>query len=149
MAVFGTRLAVLRMATQAAPTTFADFTADVSDVRIKSAESDSDFVSFAEAASGGARKYTLVVTTRQDNATTALWYKAWNEAGQTAPYEFWPNGRPGTGTATASQPKYTGSVVITEPEGDFVGGEANKSTTSVFTAEFEWDCTGKPVLGIS
>jgi hypothetical protein len=149
MAVFGTRAAVLRMATQAVPATFADYTADSADIRIKTEESDSDFTSFVDAAAGGARKYTLAVTLRQDNAVTSLWYKAWNETGQTAPYEFWPMGRPGSGTATPAQPKYTGSVVITEPDGDFVGGEANKSTTAVFTTEIEWVCTAKPVLGIA
>lgn len=149
MAVFGTRAAVLRLATQAVPGTFADYTADVAEVRIDSDESDSDFLSFAEAAAGGARKYTLVMTLRQANDTTGLWYKAWNEAGQTAPYEFWPNGRPGTGTPSATQPKYSGSVVIKEPNGTFIGGEANNSTTAVFTSEFEWDCTAKPTLAVS
>lgn len=149
MAVFGTRALVLRLATQAAPTVFADYTGDVSDARIRSADSDSDFLSFAEAAAGGARKYTLVLTLRQDNATTALWYKAWAETGNTVPYEVWPNGRPGTGTPSATQPRFAGSVVVKEPDGDMVGGEANNSTTSVFTAEYEWDCTGKPTLSVS
>jgi hypothetical protein len=149
MAVFGTRAAVLRLATQAVPATFADYTADVSNVVLKTEESDSDFVTFVEAAAGGARKYTLAMTLRQDNATTSLWYKAWNETGQTAPYEFWPMGRPGGGTATPTQPKFTGSVVIVEPEGDFIGGGADKSATSVFTTELEWQCTAKPTLGIA
>lgn len=149
MAEWGTRAAVIRFATQAVPATFAEYTSAVSEVRLKAEESDSDFVSFADAAAGGARKYTLVMTLKQDNAVTALWYKAWNETGQTAPYEFWPNGRPGGGTATATQPKFTGSVVITEPDGDYIGGEADKSTTKYFTTQFEWATTGKPVLGIS
>jgi hypothetical protein len=149
MPVFGTRALVLRLATQAVPGTFADYTAEVSDVRIKTEESDSDFVTFTEAAAGGARKYTLGMTLRQDSATVALWYKAWAEAGQTAPYEVWPAGRPAGGTPTAAQPRFVGSVVIVEPEGDFVGGEADKSATAVFTTEVEWQTTAKPTLQIA
>lgn len=142
MAEWGTRSLVFRLGA-------TDYSSAVSKVRIKSAETDADFVSFADAAAGGLRKYTLVMTLKQDNATTALWYYAWSQAGQTVAYEVWPNGRPGGGTATPTQPKFTGNVVVSEPDGDLVGGDADPSTTKYFTTEFEWDCTGKPTLGIS
>jgi hypothetical protein len=121
----------------------------VSDVRITSGESDSDFLTFAAAAAGGSREYFLAMTMRQDNATTSLWSKAWSETGQTAPYEVWPNGRPGGGTPTATQPRFVGSVVIKEPDGDFVGGEADNSTSAVFTTEVEWQTTARPGLQIA
>jgi len=142
MAEWGTRALVLRIGG-------TDYTGSVNKVRIKTGETDSDFVSFLEAANGGARKYKLVMTLKQDNATTALWYFAWSGNGSTVAYEVWPNGRPGTGIATPAQPKFTGNVVVMEPDGDLVGGDADPSTTKYFTTEFEWDCTAKPTLGIS
>lgn len=142
MAEWGTRLLVLRIAS-------TDYSDAVSKCRIRSGDSDADFVSFAQAAAGGARKYQLVSTLKQDNATTSFWYFAWSQAGQTVTYEVWPNGRPVSGTATAAQPKFSGSVVVMEPDGDFIGGDADASPTKYFQSEFVWDCTAKPVMAIS
>ena len=55
MAALGTRALVLEMATAAAPTVFTDHTAAAATVKISTAESDSDFVTFVDAAAGGAR----------------------------------------------------------------------------------------------
>ena len=142
MAEWGTRSLVLRVAG-------ADYSATVSKCRIRAGETDADFVSFAEAAAGGARKYRLVMTLKQDNASSALWFFAWAQAGQTVAYEVWPNGRPANGIATPTQPKFSGTVVVMEPDGDLIGGDADPSATKVFTSEFEWDCTAKPVLATS
>lgn len=148
MPAFGTRALVLRMATAAAPSTFVDYTDEVSAVRIATTESDTDFVTFADAAAGGAREYSLVLTLVQDSATSALWYKIWDEAGDTVPYEVWPNGYNG-GTASTTYPKFSGSVVITEPDGDLVGGDADASTTARFVSEVTWVCTAKPTMTTS
>lgn len=125
-----------------------DFTGAVKDVRIKSSETDSDFVSFADAAAGGARDYTLAITLKQDTDSTSLWYYIWNEAGATNTYEVWPNGYNG-GTATTTYPKFSGSVIIQDPDGDLIGGEANASATMRFVSEVEWKCTAKPTLTVS
>ncbi len=149
MPELGTRAAVLRLATQSSPSTFADYTDEVSNVQIVPADSDSDFVTFAQAAAGGAKDYTLVITMKQDTSTTALWYKIWDEAGDTVPYEFWPNGY-NAGTASTTYPKFSGSVVISEPDGNpLIGGEADKSATARFTTDVEWECTGRPVMTTS
>lgn len=148
MPALGTRALVFRMATEGAPTTFVDYTDEVSNVQITSTESDTDFVTFADAAAGGAREYSLVITMAQDTATSALWYKIWNEAGDTVPYEVWPNGYNG-GTETTTYPKFDGSVVITEPDGALIGGEADASTTARFVSEVTWVCTGKPTMTTS
>lgn len=142
MAEWGTRSLVLRV-------NGTDYSAAVSKVRIKSGETDADFVSFADAAAGGLRKYKLVMTLKQDDAAGALWFFAWSQPGQTVPYEVWPNGRPGGGTATPAQPKYSGNVIVLEPDGDLIGGDADPSTTKYFTSDFEWDCTAKPTRAIS
>lgn len=142
MAEYGTRALVLRIGA-------TDYSDAVNKARIRSGETDSDFVSFAAAAAGGARKYKLVMNVKQDDAAAALWFYAWAQAGQTVAYELWPNGRPGTGVASPAQPKFSGNVVVMEPDGDFIGGDADPSTTKVFQSEFEWDCTGKPIRTIS
>lgn len=122
-----------------------DYTDSVSNVRLVAGEKDSDFVSFAEAALGGAREYKLAMTLKQNTDTTSLWYYAWSEAGNDVAVEIWPNGGL---TESVNTPRFAGTVTITEPDGDFLGGEANKSTTAVFTTEVEWTFTAKPILDI-
>lgn len=124
-----------------------DFSAEVSNVTLSSGESDSDFVSFADALAGGLRDYTLKLTIRQDTAVASLWYYIWNEAGDDVTYEFWPNG--GGVTESATTPCFSGSVTITEPDGDLLGGEANASPSMVNVVEVEWKCTDKPTLAIA
>jgi hypothetical protein len=119
-------------------------TAEVSSVILASAETDSEFVSFAEALAGGGRDYTLKITLRQDTATDSLWYVIWSAAGDDLEYEFWPNG--GSPTPGASTPVLTGEVTISEPDGDLLGGEANTSPRVVQVTEVEWMCTDKPTL---
>jgi hypothetical protein len=128
-----------------------DFTAEVSNVRLVSGEKDSDFMSFAEATAGGARDYTLALTIRQDTAAASLWYYVWNQAGADVAYQFWPNGQNTVAptTPTATYPKFSGTVTVREPDGDLLGGEANKSNTAVNLIEVEWQCTAKPTLDVA
>jgi len=144
MPALGTRLLKLKVGS-----TFYD--SSVSNVRITADEKETDFVSFADAAAGGAREYKLALTLRQDTDATSLWYYAWNVSGTTVAVEIWPNGQNSTAptTPTPAFPKISGSVVITEPDGDFIGGEANKSVSSVFTSEVEWTFIAKPVMAIA
>lgn len=134
MAALGTRSLTLSIGGQ-------DVTAQVSNCRITSAEADSDFVSFADAAAGGAREYRLAFTATQDMATGTMWDKVWSAAGTTVAVIIKPAG--GT-TASVTQPHFTGNVVITEPDGDILGGEANASATAKFTFDAEWVFTAKP-----
>lgn len=149
MAALGTRALVLEMATAAAPTTFVDFTAAVATAKISTAESDSDFTSFADAAAGGARQYTLEGTGVQDLATGSLWRKTFDTAGTDVPFKLWPNGKPSGGTPSGTQPVVTGTCTIVEPDGDWIGGDADKSTTARFVFEFAWTCLAKPAIATS
>lgn len=128
-----------------------EFTAEVSRVILTTGPTDSNFQSFAEALAGGARDYKLVLTLRQDTAAAALWYYMWDEAGDDQTYQFWPNGQDsGTPeTPTATYPKFSGSVTVMEPDGDFLGGESNASPRAINVCEVEWPCTDKPTLAIS
>lgn len=116
-------------------------TAEVSNVRITSAESDSDFVTFADAAAGGARDYALAITLAQDAATGSLWSEIFESAGTDVPYTVMPYGN---AIPSASEPHFEGTCTITEPDGDLLGGEANRSNTAKMTIEVAFPCTGKP-----
>lgn len=135
MTALGTRLLTLTIGG-------TDYTAQVSNCRITSGDADTDFVSFADAAAGGGREYKLAFTAVQDPEADSIWDLVWTQAGSTVAAVIKPNGDGATPTPT--QPHFTGNVVITEPDGDLLGGEANTSTTSKFTFEAEWSYTAKP-----
>jgi hypothetical protein len=118
-----------------------DYTAEVSKAVITSGESESDFVTFADAAAGGGRTYKLAFTAAQDHATGTLWDKVFSSAGSTVACILKPYGN---ATATPTQPHYGFDAVVTEPDGDFIGGEADKSVTAVQVIECEWTLTAKP-----
>lgn len=126
---------------------------DVSDAvakaRFASKASDSDWLSFAMAASGGATDWTLKIEMSQDTDADSLYSLLWTGAGSTVPVVLWPNGRPVSGTATATQPKFSASVIVSWPDGDVLGGEADDSATARMTTEVEWACLAQPVKATS
>lgn len=133
----GTRSLKLKIGT-------VEYNADVTDCEIVSAASDSDFLTFAQAASGGARKYTLKFTCSQDPAdATSIWSKIWLNAGTTAAVVVNPYGG---ATLSATNPALSGNVTIKEPDGTLLGGAADDSTTARFTMDVEWEFTAKPTL---
>jgi hypothetical protein len=121
-----------------------NYTDEVSKVALSSDETESDFVSFAEALAGGGRDWTLKLKMRQDVDTSSLWYVIWDSAGDELTYEFWPAG--GSPTPSATTPRFAGSVTISVPKGDLLGGDSNPSAQMVQVTEAEWMCTEKPVL---
>lgn len=121
-----------------------DCTDVVSRAAVTSAESDSDFVSFAQAAAGGARDYLLALTLKQNTSTGTLWDLIWTAAGTDVETEVWPNGKPVGDVPTASQPQFLGTVTVKEPDGDLLGGEANASTTARQVVEVEFTYLAKP-----
>lgn len=136
MAALGTRSLTLKLAA-------TDVTVQVSNCRITSAAGDSDFTSFADAAGGGSRVYKLSGTASQNMETGSIWDYIWNHAGETVAAVIAPNGG---AAASITQPTFSGNVVITEPDGDLLGGEANASATAKFTLDFEWEFTAKPTM---
>lgn len=115
---------------------------EVSTCVIRASESDSDFVSFQAASSGGGRTYSLGITMAQDPEAGSLWDQIWSHAGEEVPVVVRPYGN---ATASATQPHFTGDVVISEPDGDLLGGEADASTTARFVTEVEWVFVSKPL----
>lgn len=119
-----------------------DVTPDVSKAVISSAKTDSDFISFADAAGGaGARAYTLDLTFVQDAVVGSLWDQVWAHVGEDVPFVLRPYGNT---VPTPTEPHFTGTATIAEPDGELLGGEADVSTTAVMTVEVKWPLTAKP-----
>jgi len=118
-----------------------DVTAEISKAVITSGESDADFITFADAATGGKRDYRLDFTAVQDAETGSLWDQVFSNAGDTVSFILRPYGNE---EPTAAQPHFTGNATITEPDGDLIGGEANASTSARFVIECSWPLDGKP-----
>jgi hypothetical protein len=117
-----------------------EYTAEVSKSVVTSQKSDSDFTSFAGAASGN-RAYFLNITAVQDAETGSLWREVWDNAGTTVPVTMMPYGN---AAPSITEPHYTMNATIEEPEGDLLGGEADESTTGRFTFEVSWPLDAKP-----
>jgi hypothetical protein len=115
--------------------------AEVSSATITSKEAKSDFVSFADAAAGGSREYGLKLKFIQDAESTSLWNQVWSAAGTDVAVVVRPYGN---ATASATEPHFHGTVTISEPSGDFLGGDADPSTSARFVTEVEWIFTAKP-----
>lgn len=123
-----------------------EHTANVSNVRITSGASDSDFITFAQANAGGGRDYALVITLAQDAASGSLWREIWDNAGDDVPVTVMPYGN---AVPSATEPHYEATATITEPDGDLLGGEANSSTSARFTVEVTWALAGKPTAVVA
>lgn len=134
MAALGTRSLKIKIGAN-------EYTAQVSRVVITSGEADSDFVTFSDAAAGGAREYRLEFTAVQDHADGTLWDTVFDTPGTTVTGKVAPYGN---AVASDTQPHYTFSATVSEPDGDFIGGEANSSTSARMTFECSWVLAAKP-----
>lgn len=119
-----------------------DKASEVSRAIVTSGEADSDFISFADAAAGGGREYKLALTMAQDTGAGSLWTEIFDNVGDQVPFTIAPHGNT---TPSVEEPHYEGTAVVSEPDGDWIGGEANPSTTAVLTTEVEWSMIGRPV----
>jgi hypothetical protein len=122
-----------------------EYNAQANKAVITSNPTESDFVSFADANAGGGKDYALELSLAQDMAVGTLWRSIWDSSGTTVACILRPYGN---AVATAAQPHLTFSAVISEPEGDFLGGEADSSVTAVQLVEVTWKLTAKPILVI-
>ncbi|KAA1424312.1 hypothetical protein [Nocardioides antri] len=135
MASLGTRTLVITIGG-------TDYTASVSKAVITSGEADADFVTFTNAAAGGAREYRLEFTAAQDPVGASLWNTVFTAAGTSVACVLKPYGNT---TASPTQPHFTFNAVVAEPDGDFVGGEANSSESARMTFDCSWILDAKPV----
>ena len=119
----------------------SDYTAQVFNCEILSRAADASQTTFAEAAAGGGRIYSLKFVLTQALTTTGLWDKIWSAAGTSVAALIKPYGN---AAASVAQPHYSGNVTITEPDGTLIGGDADASTTARWTVEVSWDFAAKP-----
>lgn len=105
-------------------------------------DADSDEVTFAEAAAGGARAYVLALTLTQDMAADTLWTSLWDEAGEDVEVILMPYGN---AVASVGQPHFSMTASIREPNGTLIGGEADANPLTRFNVEVEWPLLAKPV----
>lgn len=115
-----------------------DYWADVTQYLLTNDEADSDVVTFADAAEGGARQYQLTGAAIQSTAADSFWRYVWDNTGETVPFTLAPHGNV---EASAAEPHFIGNVTIGAKPA--VGGEAG---TGAFTFEFEWNVDGVPTL---
>lgn len=120
-----------------------EYTASMSNARFTSGEGDTDFLTFAQAAVGGSRAYRFQGVAVQDAASGSLWRKIWDSAGDEVTVTLMPYGN---ATPSVGEPHFEGTAIISEPDGDFLGGEANASSTARMTVEISWELTGKPTM---
>ena len=119
----------------------SDYTAQVFNCEILSRAADASQTTFAEAAAGGGRIYSLKFVLTQDLNVDTLWDQIWSAAGTSVAALIKPYGN---AAASVAQPHYSGNVTITEPDGTLIGGDADSSTTARWTAEISWDFDAKP-----
>lgn len=119
-----------------------EYSAQVFTAEVESAAADSDDVTYAEAAAGGGRVYQLNLKMYQDlAAATGLWDKIWSASGTDVAVVMKPYGN---AAASVSQPHYTMTANVREPDGVLIGGEADASTTKRQVVEVSWPLTAKP-----
>jgi hypothetical protein len=118
-----------------------DRSQEVSKAVITSAAADDGFLSFLAARSGDNRDYALQMTIAQDHASGTLWDLIWTGSGTEVDGIYAPYGNE---VVSDDQPHYEFTAVVSEPDGDFLGGEASSSTKAVATVDVTWDLTGKP-----
>ena len=114
---------------------------ELTNARLAPQDAEADTVTFAEAAEGGSKDWHLQGTAVQDAATGTIWTAVFEEAGTDVTYTLMPYGNE---TPSATEPHFTGTVTIGQPDGDFLGGEANASPKARFTVDIDWVCTAKP-----
>lgn len=127
----------LRFAISTHTTSAVDYTASVSRVVILSTPGDELALTDLVPES----KYELAMILAQDHAAGTLWDLAWAHAGEFVTFYVAPYGNT---TATATQPHYTGTALVSEPDGEFIGGSADPSRAAVMTAEMTWRIGRRP-----
>lgn len=112
-------------------------TADVSDCRIVSAPIREDMQKIC----GPTREYWLQGVAAQDPSVGSLWDLVWDHADEEVGVDLRPAGGV---VASGSEPSFVGTVTITEPDGDMLGGRADPSSANRFVFEINWPFTAKP-----
>lgn len=113
---------------------------DVKAIAIESEDSDDADLTFAEAAAGATKDFTIVTTATQDTETGGLWRELWDNPGATYDFVYGPHGN---AVPTAAKPHFTGTVSATgQPK---IGGEASRDKKR-FDFEYTFNVDDGPLL---
>lgn len=118
-----------------------EYATQVFSAQVESAAADSDDVTYAEASTGGGRQYNLVMTLTQDMVTSSLWSQIWDNAGDDIAVLMRPYGN---SAASLTQPHFSMSANIREPDGVIIGGTADVSPSVRQQTEVTWPLAAKP-----
>lgn len=117
-----------------------DHSDDLKAIRLTSEDRDDSDLTFAEAAGGEVKDYSLEITAIQSTDAASLWRELWDNPGDEFDVTYGPHGN---AVPTATQPHFTFTVKATgKPE---VGGEAARNG-SRFDFEYTYDVTSAIVL---
>ncbi|HEY0889653.1 MAG TPA: hypothetical protein VGE38_08595 [Nocardioides sp.] len=114
-----------------------DYSASISRAVMTSVRTDERLLGEAD----NVRLYELELTLAQDLAADSLWGLMWARTGGTAAFYLAPYGNE---NASDSEPHYSGTVTVTEPDGGLVGGDANPSPRAVMTTQVVWAIHDRP-----
>lgn len=119
------------------------FAGYLTNARWNAADSENDTLTFSDAAAGGAKDYFFQGSALQDDGAdgSAFWTFVQNNAGTDVGVTLLAQGNT---TASTTQPHWVATCTVAEFDGDFIGGEANKSATFKNTFDFSWAASAKP-----
>jgi hypothetical protein len=117
-----------------------EFAADGTNVVLDNEDADTDSQTFEELSEGTAVQWFFTITARSDFSADSFWTLLWENAGDTVPFVFKPEGNP---AASAEQPHFTGTATILRKPA--VGGPAGTN----WTDEARLDVDGEPVRVIA
>ena len=123
-----------------------EYNTQVFEAHVDADDADSKDITFAEAAAGGGRKYTLAITLTQDLIASTLWDKIFTAAGSDVTVLMKPYGNT---AASATQPHFSMTANVREPNGTFIGGQADANVQTRYNIEVEWPLAAKPTRVVS
>lgn len=118
-----------------------EYATQVLTAEVEAGPADEDDVTYSEAAAGGGRVYFLNLKMTQDMASTGLWTTVFASAGSDVAVLLRPYGN---ASASATQPHFTATANVREPDGVLIGGEADSSATKRQVIEVQWPLAAKP-----
>lgn len=120
------------------------FSGYLTNARWNAADADADTQTFAEALAGSNKDWFFQGTALQDDGAdgSAFFTFVENNVGKDVNVTIMPQGNT---TASTTAPHRSQTCTVAEFDGDFFGGEANKSTSFRNTFDYSWPAVGKPV----
>ena len=119
-----------------------NYWADATSVVLDNEESDSDVVTFEDAAGGdAARQYFFSITAIQSTDESSFWSYVWENAGNVVAFTYAPHGNT---EPEPGKPHFLGTCRIGPKPA--IGGEAGRTNT--YTFETRFDIESGPVKDI-